>query len=50
VKAPFQMLFINWLTKVVNDPIVLGAVAFNIIGVGSHEIVGIARPASLRCR
>jgi hypothetical protein len=37
VKAPFQMLFINRLAKVADDPIVQGADSVNIIGVGSHE-------------
>jgi hypothetical protein len=37
VKAPFQMLFINRLAKVADDPIVQGADPVNIIGVGSHE-------------
>src|SRR5262245_19282839 len=31
------MVFINWLTKVTNDPIVQGAGPVNVIGVGSHE-------------
>ena len=31
------MLFINWLAKVADDPIVQGADPVNIIGVGSHE-------------
>jgi hypothetical protein len=37
VKAPFQMLFINRLAKVADDPIVQGADPVDIIGVGSHE-------------
>jgi hypothetical protein len=37
VKTPFQMLFINRLAKVADDPIVQGADPVNIIGVGSHE-------------
>src|SRR6266567_7977490 len=36
-KTPYQMLLINRLTKVTNDPIVQGAGAVNVIGVGSHE-------------
>ena len=31
------MLLINWLTKVTNDPIVQGAGAVNVVGVGSNE-------------
>ena len=31
------MLFIDWLAKVADDPIVQGADPVNIIGVGSHE-------------
>ena len=37
MKAPFQMLFINRLAKVADDPIVQGADPVDIIGVGSHE-------------
>ena len=37
MKAPFQMLFIDRLAKVADDPIVQGADPVNIIGVGSHE-------------
>src|SRR5713101_6677771 len=36
-KTPYQMLLINWLTKVTNDPIVQGASPINVIGVASHE-------------
>jgi hypothetical protein len=31
------MLLINRLTKVTNDPIVQGAGAVNVVGVGSHQ-------------
>ena len=37
MKAPFQMLFINRLAKVADDPIVQGTDPVDIIGVGSHE-------------
>jgi hypothetical protein len=37
VKAPFQMLFINRLAKVADDPIVQGADPGDIFGVSSHE-------------
>jgi hypothetical protein len=37
VKAPYQMLFINRLTKVTNDPIVQSAGPDVVIGVGSNE-------------
>ena len=37
MKTPYQMLFINRLAKVADDPIVQGAGPVNIIGVGSHE-------------
>jgi len=37
VKAPFQMLFINRLAKVADDPIVQGSDPVNIFGVGSHQ-------------
>jgi hypothetical protein len=36
-KTPHQMLLIKRLTKVTNDPIVQGAGAVNVVGVGSHE-------------
>ena len=36
-KTPFQMLFIHWLAKVTDDPVVQGADPVNIIGIGSHE-------------
>src|SRR4051812_19971331 len=36
-KTPHQMLLINWLTKVTNDPIVQGASPVNVIGIGSNE-------------
>ena len=36
-KTPYQMLFINRLTEVTNDPIVQGAGPVNVIGVGSNE-------------
>ena len=36
-KTPYQMLLINRLAKITNDPIVQGAGAFNVVGVGSHE-------------
>src|SRR6266496_2544091 len=36
-KTPYQMLLINRLTKVTNDPIVQGAGAVNVVGVGSNE-------------
>ena len=36
-KTPYQMLLINRLTKVTNDPIVQGAGPVNVIGVGSNE-------------
>ena len=36
-KTPYQILLINWLTKVANDPIVQGAGAVNVVGVGSNE-------------
>jgi len=36
-KAPCEIRFIHWLTKVTDDPIVQGARAVNIIGVGRHE-------------
>ena len=37
VKTPFQMLFIDRLAKVTDDPLVQGADPVNIIGIGSHE-------------
>ena len=37
MKALCQMLFINRLAKVADDPIVQGADPVNIIGVGSYE-------------
>src|SRR6478736_5698093 len=36
-KTPFQMLFIHWLTKVTDDPVIQGAGPVNIIGVGCYE-------------
>src|SRR6266511_175275 len=36
-KPPYQMLLIHRLTKVTNDPIVQGAGAVNVVGVGSNE-------------
>jgi hypothetical protein len=36
-KAPFQLLLINWFAKVANDPIVQGAGAFPLVGIGSNE-------------
>jgi hypothetical protein len=37
MKTPYQMLLINWLAKVTNDPIVQGESPVNVIGVGSNE-------------
>jgi hypothetical protein len=37
VKAPFQILFINRLAKVADDPIVQSADRVDIFGVSSHE-------------
>ncbi len=37
MKTPYQVLFINWLMKVADDPIVQGADPVNIVGVGGHE-------------
>src|SRR5690349_18759435 len=37
VKTPCQMLFIDRLAKVADDPIVQGADPVNIVGIGSHE-------------
>jgi hypothetical protein len=31
------MLFIYWLTKITDDPVVEGARPVNVIGVGGHE-------------
>ena len=50
MKAPFQVLFINRLAKVADDPIVQGADPVNVIGVGSHEDRRNRAPASMRCR
>src|ERR1700731_4597552 len=36
-KTSYQMLLINRLTQVTNNPIVQGAGAFNVVGVGSNE-------------
>src|SRR5260221_62161 len=36
-KTPYQMLLINRLTKVTNDPIVQDAGAVNVVGIGSNE-------------
>ena len=36
-KTPHEMLLINGLAKVANDPIVQGAAAVNVVGVGSNE-------------
>src|ERR1700719_4445658 len=36
-KTPYQIPLINRLTKVTNDPILQGAGAFNVVGVGSNE-------------
>ena len=36
-KTPYQMLFIHWLTKVTDHPVIQGAGPVNIIGVGSYE-------------
>src|SRR5262245_405220 len=36
-KTPNQMLLINRLTKVTNDPIIQGPGAINVIGVGSNK-------------
>jgi hypothetical protein len=44
-KTPYEILFIHWLTKVTDDPVVQGgARAVNIIGVGSHENCGNRAP------
>ena len=37
MKTPCQMLFIDWLTKITDDPVVEGARAVNVIGVVGHE-------------
>jgi hypothetical protein len=37
VKTSFQMLFIDRLAKITDDPVIQGADPVNIIGVGSHE-------------
>src|SRR6266851_2293876 len=39
-KTAHQMLFIHWLTKITNDPIVRGACPINVVGVGSNEDCG----------
>jgi len=31
------MLFINWLTKITDDPVVHGPDPVNVVGVGSHD-------------
>jgi hypothetical protein len=31
------MLFIDWLTKVTDDPVIQGAGPVNVIGIGSHK-------------
>ena len=36
-KTPFQMLFIHWLAKVTDDPVIQGAGPLNVSGVGSHQ-------------
>src|SRR5260221_8911403 len=37
MKTPYQMLLIDWLTKITDDPIAQGARPVKVIGVGSHE-------------
>ena len=37
MKAPYEMLLVNWFAKVTNDPVVQGAGPVNIIGVGCNE-------------
>ena len=50
VKASFQMLFIDRLAKVADDPIGQGADPVNIIGVGSHQDCRNHAPTALwRC-
>src|ERR1700722_11236339 len=36
-KTPHQMLLINRLTKVTNDPVVQGAGAFPVVGISGNE-------------
>src|SRR6266436_1667569 len=36
-KTAHQMLFIHWLAKITNDPIVQGACPISVIRVGSNE-------------
>jgi hypothetical protein len=37
MKAAEEMLLVNWLAKVTNDPVVQGAGPINVIGVGCNE-------------
>jgi hypothetical protein len=37
MKTPYQMLHIKRFTKVANDPMVHGAGAVNVVGIGSNE-------------
>ena len=48
-ETPYQMLLINRLTKVTDDPILQGADPLNVIGVGSNEDCRNRVPASMRC-
>ncbi|MET0639332.1 MAG: hypothetical protein ABWZ19_04860, partial [Hyphomicrobium sp.] len=48
-KTPYQMLLINRLTKVTNDPIVQDAGAVNVVGVGSNENCRNREPSKTRC-
>src|SRR5436190_23098397 len=39
-KTAYQMIFINWFTKVTNDPIGQDLGTVNVVGVGSNEDCG----------
>jgi hypothetical protein len=36
-QTPYEMVLIEWLAKVTNDPVVQGAATNHFIGVGSYE-------------
>jgi len=37
MKTAYQMIFINWLTKVTNDPIAQDLGTVNVVGIGSNK-------------